>query len=238
MTQVYRNTEEGQEDTTIKRLKKENVKDSTPPGTPVSYYYGPKKSEVPEEVSKKCVLPLKMLAQQIILVQRSNFHDFDFLRSVATKPSTPEFGAFNTKFARMQGQGLKPRTKATYTPLIDMTPSNLTTMKETNKESWSSNNLFTADLQLYRVGLNVQWGEEFIFRLGGMHFLMSYVGAVGVLMAGSGLEELMKAAFGGVTKMLTSKNFPQNTGALRIVAEQVLHQILCEVFTFDELCRN
>ena len=39
---------------------------------------------------------------------------------------------------------------------------------------------------------------------------MSYVGAVGVLMAGSGLEELMKAAFGGVTKMLTGKNFPQN----------------------------
>ena len=53
-------------------------------------------------------------------------------------------------------------------------------------------------------------------------------------MAGSGLEELMKTAFGGVTKMLTGKNFPQNTRALRIAVEQVLHQILCEVFTFDE----
>ena len=48
-----------------------------------------------------------------------------------------------------------------------------------------------------------------------------HVGAVGVLMAGSGLEELMKAAFGGVMKMLIGKNFPQNTRALRIVVEQV-----------------
>ena len=34
--------------------------------------------------------------------------------------------------------------------------------------------------------------------------------------------------------MLTGKNFPQNTRALRIVVEQVLHQILCEVKTFDK----
>ena len=67
---------------------------------------------------------------------------------------------------------------------------------------------------------------------------MSYVGAVGVLMAGSWLEELMKAAFGNVTKMLTGKNFPQNTRALRIVVEQVLHQILCEIKTFNELMQE
>ena len=54
---------------------------------------------------------------------------FYFLRSVATKPSTPEFGGFNTKFAQMQEQGLKPRTKTMYTPLIDMTLSDPTTMK-------------------------------------------------------------------------------------------------------------
>ena len=79
------------------------------------------------------------------------------------------------------------------------------------------------------------FGEDFIFRLRVMHFLISYVGAVGVLMAGSELEEIMKAAFGSVTKMLTGKNFPQNTRALIIVVEQVLHQILCEVNTFDQL---
>ena len=45
----------------------------------------------------------------------------------------------------------------------------------------------------------------------------------------------MKAAFGCVTKMLTGKNFPQNTRALRFVVEQVLHEILCEINTVDEL---
>ena len=103
--------------------KKENVKDSTPSGVSISYYHCTKKPEMPEEVLKKCVLPLKVLAQQRILVQRSKFHDFDFLRSVATKPSTPEFGGFNTKLTRMQGLGLKPRVKTVYTPLINMTPS-------------------------------------------------------------------------------------------------------------------
>ena len=148
----------------------------------------------------------------------------------------------------MQGQGLKPRTKVMYTPLIDMTPSDPTTMKiamldakRLTRKAGQAITLFTADLQLYRVGLNVQWaypelfGGDFVLRLGGMYY---YIGAVGVLMTGSGLEELMKAAFGGVTKMLTGKNFPQNTRALRIVVEQVLHQILCVVNTFGELMQG
>ena len=43
--------------------------------------------------------------------------------------------------------------------------------------------------------------KNFILCLGGMHFLMSYVdAAVGGLMAGSGLEEVMKAAFWGCNK--------------------------------------
>ena len=57
-------------------------------------------------------------------------------------------------------------------------------------------------------------------------------------MAGSGLEELMKAAFGGVTKILTSEDFSQNTRVLRIVVEQILHPILCELSTFDELMQE
>ena len=40
VTHVCPNTEEGQEDTTIKILKKENVKDFTPSGIPISYYHG------------------------------------------------------------------------------------------------------------------------------------------------------------------------------------------------------
>ena len=63
----------------------------------------------------------------------------------------------------MQGQGLKPRPKAMCTPLIDMTPSDPTTMKSARlkakrltKEAGQATALYTADLQLYRVGLIVK----------------------------------------------------------------------------------
>jgi hypothetical protein len=74
--------------------------------------------------------------------------------------------------------------------------------------------VFTADQQLYRVMVDVMWIYpelfcNFIPRLGGMHLLMSFVGCVGVLMANSGLEEVLKAAFGGVARMLTGNNNPQ-----------------------------
>ena len=92
---------------------------------------------------------------------------------------------------------------------------------------FQSTTLFTVDLQLYRVGLEVQWvypnifGTDFIMRLCGMYLWMSFVGCIGVLMSGSGLEEVLEAGFGGVSKMLTGKNYPQNTCALHMVAEEV-----------------
>ena len=43
--------------------------------------------------------------------------------------------------------------------------------------------------------------SNFIPRLGGMHMLMSFIGAVGTLMANTGLEEILQSPFGGITKM-------------------------------------
>ena len=100
--------------------------------------------------------------------------------------------------------------------------------------------LFTTDLQLYRVALNVQWvypnlfGDDCINRLGGMHFLMSFVGAIGSVMSNSGLEDIMKAAFGGVAKMLTGKKYPQNTRALRLVVEEILRDTLYLVDSYHD----
>ena len=100
--------------------------------------------------------------------------------------------------------------------------------------------VFTADQQLYRVMVNVLWVHpemfpNFIPRLGGMHLLMSFVGCVGTLMTSSGLEEVLKSAFGGVPSMLTRKNFPQNTRALRMNTEEILHGTLESVESYDDL---
>ena len=56
--------------------------------------------------------------------------------------------------------------------------------------------------------------------------LISFVGAIGTLMDGSGLEEILKSAFAGVPKMLIGKKFPQNVRALRILMEEMLRPVL------------
>ncbi len=81
------------------------------------------------------------------------------------------------------------------------------------KDCGQSITVFTNDQQLYRVAVDVTWVypqkfSQFIPRLGGMHTLMSFVGCVGYLMADSGLEDVMKAAFGGVAHMAWRKKVP------------------------------
>ena len=90
--------------------------------------------------------------------------------------------------------------------------------------------VFTGDLQLYRVAVNIIWAypEQFndvVLRLGGMRLLMSFIGSVGTLMAESGLYEIMESTFGRVSKMLNGKKFPQNMRALRLVVEELLRPL-------------
>ena len=167
-----------------------------------------------------CVLPLKILAAQTLSVVRARSTDFDFLKAVTENTSAPEFAGYNTLQARQHGQAVKPANKTLYRPLIDMTPSDPTTMMTAiveaqtfARQSNQAFTVFTADQQLYRVMLNVIWMHpdmfsDFIPRLGGMHMIMSYVGCVGVLMANTGLDKVMKADFVGVSQMLVGKKIP------------------------------
>ena len=43
------------------------------------------------------------------------------------------------------------------------------------------------------------------------------------------------SAFGSVKKMLSGKNFPQNVLALRLVAEELLREIVLDANSHDEL---
>ena len=102
--------------------------------------------------------------------------------------------------------------------------------------------VFTNDQQLYRVTVNVMWVcpdlfKDFVPHLGGMHTLMSFIGAVGTLMSNSGLEEVMNSIFAGVPKMLSGKKFPQNMRALRLVTEELLRGIIAVLGTaYGRIC--
>ena len=68
--------------------------------------------------------------------------DYDFLQTIMNVPNTPEYAGYNTKRCR-EGHTQKSATQAIYTPLIDMTPCDSSTMmtamvEEIDKLIWSS----------------------------------------------------------------------------------------------------
>ena len=87
----------------------------------------------------------------------------------------------------------------------------------------------TADLQLYKIALDVISVEQLPIqlRLGGMHWLMSFVGCIGHLMENTGLQEVLK--------MLSGKMFPNNVRALRLVVEELIRPFISQVSSFDDL---
>ena len=142
-----------------------------------------------------------------------------------------------------------PKTVANYLPLIDMIPSDpdtmMTAMVQAQKLTENTGQkyvVFTCDLQLYRVALQILWVypkkfQNVILRLGGMHALMSFIGCVGTLMAESGLSEILDGTFAGVSKMILGKKFPQNVRALRLLTEELLRKIITnnEIRCADDL---
>ena len=102
--------------------------------------------------------------------------------------------------------------------------------------------VYTCDEQLYHISLFVLFDQpdlfkNFFLRLGGMHLIMSYVGSIGTLMSGSGLEKILERVFGGVQKMLKGKKFPENVCALRLLTEELLRMFFLDspVDNYDSL---
>ena len=234
---------------TIKRIGKNDMTKPIEYDVSIERYNGPKKPEMPEQLTIKQVLPLKVLAAMSISCTRAREMDTVFINNVIKTDNCPEFNGYNTKICREQDHAPKPKTKAMYLPLIDMTPSDpdtiLTSLRQAQEITTTCGQefvVFTGDLQLYKVAVNILWAypDQFgnvIMRLGGMHTLMSFVGSIGTLMGGSGLFELLESTFAGVQKMMSGKKYPQNVRALRIVSEELLRPVLSanKVDDFDEL---
>ena len=233
----------------IRRLTISDMKQPIMEDAPIARYSGHKKPQMPTKEATRAILPLKVLAQLVIQLSRAQFLDFKSFKAVVTDTDTPEFGGFNTKLAREQGQSAQPATRAIYTPLIDMTPADPDTMmtamveaQKLTKHCGQKFTVFTDDQQLNKFTVNVMWVYPekfslFVPRLGGMHMLMSFVGCIGVLMADSGLEDVLKSSFGSVSHMLTGKCFPQNVRALRLVVEELLRQFLLKADCYSDLMK-
>ena len=205
---------------------------------------------MPIDASIRSILPLKVLARQVVSHHRAAALDFQFLKDISTTAKIPEYHGYNTRLQREANSHVQPHTTSCFTPLMDMTPSDPTTIftamveaERLTKAAGQQIVVFTTDQQLYKVAVNVTWVyrdrfADFVPRLGGMHFLMSFVSSIGTLMAESGLEDVLKSSFGGVSAMLNGKKFPHNVRALRIVTEQVLQKLLETARSKEELMKE
>ena len=86
-------------------------------------------------------------------------------------------------------------------------------------------------MQLYKIIMQVKWADpdhwkSLIVRPGGMHNLMSFVGWIGTLMNGNGLEERLEAAFSGIGSMLNGKTWPKALWGLWIVVVALLWPLI------------
>lgn len=251
LTQYSKTPEEGEEETSpkMKRIHKDSP--DVPYDIDIHRYQGPKQPLMPLDGATKVVHSLKSLAQQALVVKRGLESNFSFLQDILTQDNCPEFHGYNTKQSREQGHLPQGRTKVVYLPLIDMKPSDpdtmmtaMTKVQDLTSETGQDFSVLTCDQQLYRVAVQVKWAHPEKFknmhlRLGGIHALMSFVGAVGSLMAESGLSSVLSEAFGGVAKMLQGKKFPQNVRALRMMTEEVLRSLIVDgnIVTADDLSR-
>ena len=159
------------------------------------------------------------------------------MQDMNTLPSCPEYNGYNTMVCREQGHMLRKKTQIVYLPLIDKAPADPATITSALLKAQAVTGatgqeyvIFTADQQLYKVAVHVMWENQALFsnvylRLGGMHLLMSYVGSIGSLMAGSGMTEILSEAFAGVLKMLTGKTYPDNVRALRMLVEEIIRPL-------------
>ena len=200
-------TENGSSDgetETFMRLKKSDIKDTAIPDT-ISYHYtGPKKLKMPPEEVKPEAFSTEMIEEQVTIKKISQELDLEFFQAIATKSGIPEYSGYNTKERREKGVSCGKKTKCMYTPLIDLTPSDPSTMMTAMVEAerltnmtGQTNTIFTADQQLYKVLVDIEWAYSGRFRhfipcLKGMHLLMSFIGCIGSLMSTSGLEEVLK----------------------------------------------
>ena len=70
---------------------------------------------------------------------------------------------------------------------------------------------------------------------GGMHWVISFVGCIGVLIKNSGLLSWLKSALGGEEKMLTGKKFSMNFRTLCFAMLELFRDYVGEMKAFQDL---
>ena len=150
-----------------------------------------------------------------------------------------EWSGFNTQLARKQTPSeTKPATVYLFGPLIDAPPAHqdtvLTSLLYTKKSLLDLDMQYanlSVDMHLYMVAQQIKWWDpqkfrDVVLRPGAMHIIMSFLGCIGTIMKGSGLDVLIGAAFGGMNGIITGKAWLRAMRAFRMVLAALLQNVL------------
>lgn len=224
-------------DTTIPRISKEDMKQELPWEVLQVKYEGPKKPAMPMTATNSFTMSDAFVTATKVSEARARDIDIAFFRDVLLNDNTPEYNGYNTQFCRESGMNPAPKSAVVYLPLINMKASDpntvLTSMHRGLQITRDSNQeimVLTCDQQIYKIVVDITFHQPELLTgvvaiLGGMHFLMDFVGCIGTLMADSGLKDILSTTFGSVDKMLQGKKYPQNVRALRLLTEEILRPV-------------
>ena len=127
---------------------------------------------------------------------------------IVSENKCPKYNGCCYRLSNDQGLSLRHKTKIIYMHLLDMVPAkpatlqrSMTQAKKLSFEHGQGFSIYTCDQHLYCIAASILWHntelpKDFYLQLGCMHFRMSYIGSIGVLMAGSGMKEILEKAFG------------------------------------------
>ena len=119
MTQLCNGNETSDEETFV-TLKKTKIKDSSLLNTILQHYTGPKKPKMPPDIVPQKIHTAMFIEVQAAIKKISQELDLEFLKDIATKHETPEYPCYNTKGTTENGVSCGNKTKAMYTPLINL----------------------------------------------------------------------------------------------------------------------
>ena len=228
------NSEVGIMNLVIPRLCK-TVAQSVTPTQPIKlhHYTGPKKVD-PPVISITSGIPYRDLCAMEQSLKSAQHKDTKWLNTLSM-----EWSGFNNQLAREEGSSsLKPGTVHLIGHLIDAPPSHPDTvltsliyMKESLAEQGMTYTNISIDMQLYMIAQQIKWSQperfkDVILRPGAMHIIMSFLGCIGTLMKGSGLDVLVGAAFGHITGIMNGKAWVMSMRAFRMVTVALLQHLL------------
>ena len=218
-----------------------SLKTSEMSSVKIVHFDGPKKP-TPPKVTSHVGQPYEHVSKTAASVRSALESDMRWMVSVvqSTDGDTPksEWSGTMRSLAKETGNVPGVATQFVFGPLIDSPPAHpdtvLTTLTFIEEFMKQHNMVYThlsADMQLYKVILQIKWSHltrwnNLVVRPGGMHTLMSFVGCIGALMNSSGLEELLNAAFKGVSHMLNGKAWPKAVRGFRMVLTALLEPLI------------